>query len=85
MSKNQQEQSKPTFLTVVEIPQHKASIYVTNEQIVVQDFENKKNGLVISWQAFKEHGLLPESSEDNASDEEAVNSSKRTIDFVGEE
>lgn len=57
------EQNKPTFLTVVEIPAHKASIYVTSEHIVVQDFEDKTNGLVIPWKQFKENANKPSTAE----------------------
>lgn len=51
-----------TFLTVVEIPQHKCSIYVTNETIVVQDFENKSNGIIIPLEKFKENGRKTDDS-----------------------
>lgn len=84
MNENKQNKvNKPKFLTVVEVPQFNASIYITDEQIVVQDFDDKTNGLIIPWQKFKDNALLNKSSKDDDKVEAAAADAKRTIDFIG--
>ena len=72
-------ENKPKFLTVVEIPEHKCSIYVTNETIVVQDFENKANGIVVPLSKFKENGRK-ESNTDGVVEELADSSTDSPVE-----
>lgn len=51
---NQKSESKKPFLTVVEISKFKTGVYVTEEEIILQDYEDKKNGVIIPFNLFKE-------------------------------
>lgn len=51
---NQKSESKKPFLTVVEISKFKVGVYVTEDEIVLQDHEDKKNGVIIPFNLFKE-------------------------------
>lgn len=79
METNQQNQNelkqKPVFLNVTEVRKYNVSVYITEEHIVVQDFDDKKNGVVIPFELFKSRGHAKETAESGASESDSTESS----------